>query len=52
MNKKFAELIVKKSADYNNEVVKALEDAGYILTKDTDTCFEAHYIVAKAESEK
>ena len=52
MNTKFAELVVKTSADYNGEVVKALEDAGFILTLDRETFFEIHYIVAKAESEK
>ena len=52
MNIKFAELIVNKSRDYNNEVVKALEDAGFILTMEVDTSFEVHYIVAKAEEQK
>lgn len=55
MNTKFADLVVKKSADYHNEVVKALEDAGFVLTMDTETSFDTSYIVAKAdetESEK
>lgn len=50
MNTKFADLIVKKSADYNNEVVKALEGAGFILTLDTETTFDARYIVAKSDN--
>lgn len=52
MNTKVAELIVKKSVDYDGEVVKVLEDAGYILTKDTETYLGTSYIVAKAESEE
>ncbi len=51
MNTKYADLLVKKSVDYNNEVVKALEDAGFILVMVTDTTFATSYIVAKAESE-
>lgn len=52
MNTKFAELLVKKSADYNNEVVKVLEDAGFIITKVVETFSSVSYIVAKAESEE
>jgi len=51
MNIKVAELIIERTADYNNEVVKTLEDAGYILTRDMKTSFEVKYIVAKTESE-
>ena len=51
MNIKLADLTVKTNADYNNEVVKALEDAGFILTMDEEMSFETTYIVAKAESE-
>ena len=49
MNTKYADLIVKKNTDYDGEVVKALEDAGFILTLDTEATFEARYIVAKAD---
>lgn len=49
MNKKLAELTVIKSADYYNKVVKALEDAGFVLVLDSDTFFEAHYTVAESE---
>ena len=52
MNTKFADLTVKKNADYYGEVVKALEDAGFILIKDVETTSEICYIVAKAESEE
>lgn len=51
MNTKLADLIVKKSVDYNDEVVRALEDAGFVLTKDTETFFEVSYVIAKAENE-
>ena len=51
MNTKIAELIVIKSADYNNEVVKALENAGFVLIMDTEMLFETKYIIAKVESE-
>ena len=51
MNIKFGKLIVEKSIDYKGQVAKALEDAGFILVKDTETCFEVSYVVAKVESE-
>lgn len=47
MNKKLAELTVTKSKDYNNKVVKALEDAGFVLVINCETTFETHYIVAE-----
>lgn len=49
MNKKLAELTVKKSADYYNKVVKALEDAGFLLVLDWETTTERYYIVAESE---
>ncbi len=52
MNIKFADLRVKKDVDYKDEVVKALEDAGFILILDAEGSFETCYIVAKAESEE
>ena len=33
MNRKLAELTVKKSADYHDKVVKALENAGFAEIK-------------------
>lgn len=49
MNKKLAELTVRKSADYYNKVVKALEDAGFVLVLDCETTTERYYIVAESE---
>ena len=49
MNKKLAELTVRKSADYFNRVVKALEDAGFVLVLDCETITERYYIVAERE---
>ena len=47
MNKKLAELTVRKSIDYYNNVAKALEDAGFVLVLDYETITEKHYIVAE-----
>ena len=52
MNKKLAELKVNKSADYYNKVIKALENAGFILVLDADTFSDRYYIVAESEDEK
>ena len=52
MNTKLADLIVNTSKDYNSEIVKALEDAGFVLVIDTKLSFETKYIVAKVESEE
>ena len=49
MNKKLAELTVRKSADYHNKVVKALEDAGFVLVLDCETTTERYYIVAESD---
>lgn len=51
MNKKLAELIVKTSSDYYNKVVKALEDAGFVLVLDCETLTEKVYIVAEGSEE-
>lgn len=47
MNKKLAQIIVNKSADYNDKVVKVLEDAGFILVLEVETTTDRHYIVAE-----
>ena len=52
MNIKYADLTVKKNVDYDDEIVKALENAGFILTRCTESYSEVTYIVAKAESEE
>ena len=49
MDKKLAELTVKTSSDYYNKVVKALEDAGFVLVLDYETITEKIYIVAESE---
>ena len=50
MNKKLGELKVNKSADYNDKIIKALEDAGFLLVLDWETSFEKCYIVAESEN--
>ncbi len=52
MNKKLAELTVSKSADYYNEVVKALEDAGFVLVLDLETTSHRYYTVAESEDKE
>ena len=47
MNKKLAKLTVDKSADYYDKVVKALEDAGFVIVLDFETTTERYYIVAE-----
>lgn len=49
MNKKLAELIVRKSADYYDKVVKTLEDAGFVVVLSAETCTDCYYIVAGRE---
>ena len=49
MNKKLAELTIRKSEDYYDKVVKALEDAGFVLVLDCETTTERYYIVAESE---
>ncbi len=51
MNKKLASLTVNKSADYYSEVVKALEDAGFLLVLELETPTDKYYIIAKSEDE-
>jgi len=51
MSKKLAELTVKTLADYYN-VIKALEDAGFVIVLDYETSTEKVYIVAESENKK
>jgi hypothetical protein len=51
MNKELAKLTVNKSADHYNKVVKALEDAGFVIVLSTETFTDRHYIVAESEGE-
>lgn len=52
MNKKLAELKVNKSADHYDKVVKALENAGFVLVLDLETTSEKYYIVAESEGKE
>lgn len=50
MNKELAKLSVlsvKKSSDYSGKVVKALEDAGFVIVRTFETSTEDYYIVAE-----
>lgn len=49
MNKKLANLTISKSADYYDTVVKALENAGFVLVLEVETSTDRHYIVAESE---
>lgn len=52
MNKKLAELTVRKSADYYDKVVKVLEDAGFVIVLSAETCTDCYYIVAESEDKE
>ena len=52
MNKKLAELIVRGSADYYGMVVKALEDAGFVLVLDLETTGDKYYTIAEKEEQE
>jgi predicted membrane-bound spermidine synthase len=49
MYKELAELTVKTSEDYYGKVVKALQDAGFVIVQRTETYTDRCYIVAKRE---
>ena len=52
MNKQLGELTIKKSADYYDRVVKALEDAGFVIILSTETTTDRYYIVAESEDKE
>ena len=52
MLKRLGKLEIRKSADYYNEVVKSLEDAGYTVVLDVEKSTERYYIVAKEDKER
>ena len=52
MVKTCAKLTVNKSDDYRGEVIKALEEAGFIVIKDIDCTFETYYLIAKKVDEE
>lgn len=49
MNKKLATLRVNSFDDPYDKVVKALENAGFILVLNLETMTEKHYIIAESE---
>lgn len=51
MTKQLGELKIKKSADYYDKVIKALEEAGFVIVLSTETTTEKYYVVAEKESE-
>jgi len=52
MNKKIAELTVRKSSDYYDKVAKVLEDAGFVLVLDIENTSDIYYTVAENEEDK
>lgn len=50
MNRKIADLTVKHGEE--DDIVEALEDAGFILVLDWATSTEKHYIVAESEDKE
>lgn len=52
MYKKLAELTVNKSSDYYGKVVKALEEAGFLMVLETETTTDRYYIVAEDENKE
>jgi hypothetical protein len=52
MKKQLGELKIKSSADYYDKVIKALEDAGFIIILSAETTTDDYYIVAESVDEK
>lgn len=46
MIKQLGKLEIRKSADYYDKVVKALEDAGFVIILSAETSTDKYYIVA------
>jgi len=51
MIKQLGELTIKRSADYYDKVVKALENAGFVIVLSTETTTDRYYIVAERSEE-
>lgn len=49
MIKELGILTIKRSADYHGKVVKALENAGFVIIFSSETTTEKYYIVATKE---
>lgn len=47
MYKEIGLVTVKKSVDYYNKLLRAIEDAGYILILTAETSTDRYYIVAE-----
>lgn len=47
MLKTLGKLDINKSSDYYGEVVKALENSGFVVVWEQETSSENHYIIAK-----
>ena len=52
MNRELAELTVKSSVDYNDKVVTALQNAGFVIVLRSTSIGEKYYIVAEKEDKK
>lgn len=52
MIKQLGKLEIRKSADYYDKVIKALEDAGFVIILSTETSTEKYYIVARSEDKE
>lgn len=52
MYKQLAELTVEKSADYYGKVIKALEDAGFVIVLTAETFTDRYYIIAESEDKE
>lgn len=52
MYRQLGKLEINQNDDYYDEIVKALETAGFILVLTSEISFEKHYIVAKERKEQ
>lgn len=52
MIKQLGKLTIEKSADYYDKVVKALENAGFVIILSTETTTDRYYIVAEREDKE
>ena len=51
MNRKLANLTVSKQENHYDKVIKALEDAGFVIVLAMETTTDRYYIVAEKEVE-
>ena len=50
MIKQLGKLEIRKSDDYYDKVVKALEDAGFVIVLSTETTTDKYFIIAQEET--